>query len=284
VTSAEDNARIIRESTAWNNGTPPDIVWAAAGSAQPMLFVDSSLEIMRQQMETNYWSCAYIAHETLKTWFSPASAPPAASGKKSTPQTRHLIFTSSTIAFAGVAGYGPYGPSKAAIRCLSDILRSEVNFYNGARRQQASKASSKPTASSASSSSALTPVPPPPVDVQIHTVFPGTMSSPGLDLENQTKHDVTHILEDIDPLQTPDEAALVALKGLERGEYLVVTNWLGVAMRASAWMGSPRGSWWRELLLSWITAVAWLFIGPDMERQVWNYGKKWGLAGKPKEA
>lgn len=238
-----------------------------AGAAAPTLFLDSSYSTMHKQMDVNYWSCAYIATETLRLWTKSASTSASERNLKGTAGKRHLIFTSSSVAFCGIAGYAPYAPSKAAIRALSDCLRSEINFYNGARR-----------------STATSDISPPPVDIEIHTVFPGTIKSPGLELENSTKHDVTHILEDVDPVQTPDAGAAAAIAGLERGEYLVVTNWLGRLMRGSAWMGSPRSNWLIELLTAWLSAIVWLFIGPDMERTVWNYGKRWGLKGKPKDA
>jgi 3-dehydrosphinganine reductase len=28
--------------------------------------------------------------------------------------------------------------------------------------------------------------------------------------------------------------------------------------------------------MSWIVAVVWLFVGPDMDAKVFNYGKKYG--------
>ncbi|KAK3071256.1 3-dehydrosphinganine reductase, partial [Teratosphaeriaceae sp. CCFEE 6253] len=56
VTKAEENSRLLDKVTAWNNGQPPDIVWANAGSSHPTLFIDTPLETLRSQMEINYWA------------------------------------------------------------------------------------------------------------------------------------------------------------------------------------------------------------------------------------
>jgi len=269
VTKPEENERIIAEATAWNNGTPPGIVWANAGHAHPTLFLDTPIETLRSQMDINYWAATYLAHATLKAWLQPlhngsrqkreSAHPPS-----SKPPARHFIITSSTVAFVGVAGYSPYSPAKSALRSLSDTLRSELNLYNGA-------------AAGAHSSSALP-------EVKNHIVLPGSILSPGLADENKLKHPVTVMLEDGDPAQTEDEVAKAAIRGLEKGHYLITTQFLGHAMRASALQGSPRNGLVgiRDTLFSWATSVAWLFIGPDMERKVWNWGRQNGVAARNK--
>jgi 3-dehydrosphinganine reductase len=113
-------------------------------------------------------------------------------------------------------------------------------------------------------------------NVKVHTVFPGTISSPGLQLENQSKPEITHILEDSDPVQTPDVVAAKAIEGLERGEYLITVGWLGAAMRGCAWGGSVRNNWVLDTLMTWITSIAWVFIGADLNGKVKSYGKKQG--------
>lgn len=261
LTQASEHARLFADVTKWNSGQPPDIVFAVAGSAAPMLYVEATPELLKSQMDTNFFSAAFLARETIRAWIEPASPSPSRKQTPVDPPARHLVMTSSNAAFAGIAGYGPYCPSKAAIRALSDTLRSEVQLYNGARL------ATNPS------------TPPPPADIEVHTVFPGTTTSPGLEQENRLKHASTHMLEDMDPVQTPDEAAAAAIKGLEAGEYLVVTNVLSMAMRASAWMGSPRHRLWLDLPLQWLSGLIWLFVILDQDRQLRNYGKKYGMEG-----
>lgn len=236
LTEEGSAANAIAETITWNRGVAPDIVWCMAGASYPKLFIETSPAKMRQQMDVNYWSCVDIAHAILTEWLAPTSG---LKGKE-----KHLIFTSSVVAFYPIAGYAPYGPGKAAIKNLSDTLAQEVLLYGD--------------------------------DVKIHTVFPGSISSPGFDNENKTKPAVTHLLEESDPVQTPDEVAAKSISGLENGEYLITVGLLGSAMRACAWGGSARNNWLTDTALTWITSIAWGFIARDLDGKVRSYGKKHG--------
>lgn len=257
VSVESENERLLTEATAWNNGVVPEIVWANAGASKPSLFIESSIETMRKQMDINYWSAAYLAHKTLKAWLYP-STPYQANQNPEAP--RHFIITSSAVAFVNIAGYAPYGPAKTALRALCDSLRSEILLYNGARRSTKQDGQA-----------------PAPFDVNIQCIFPGTIKSPGLELENQTKHPVTHLLEDADPVQTELECATAAIRGLEAGNYMTPTNWLGELMRISSLGGSPRDNILKDTFGQWITSLVWLFVGPDMESKAFNWGKKEGM-------
>jgi 3-dehydrosphinganine reductase len=261
-----ENTRLLAEATEWNNGQAPEIVWANAGSSKPMLFLESSVETMRQQMDLNYWAAAYLAHKTLKAWLYPDTPyKPRDKGAKAE-APRHFIMTSSAIAFVNFAGYAPYGPAKTAIRSLADTLRSEVLLYNAARR------STKQTSQV-----------PAPFDVNIQCIFPGTIRSPGLESENKTKHAVTFAIEETDPNQSEYEAAAAAIKGLEAGNFMTATNWLVDVMRITSLDGSPRDSIVKDVVGQWITSIAWLFIGPDLDSKVWGWGKREGMPElKPK--
>ncbi|KAF2761925.1 putative oxidoreductase,short chain dehydrogenase [Pseudovirgaria hyperparasitica] len=274
VTLASENTRILAESTAWNNGFPPDIVWQIAGASKPTLLLDSSLDTMHAQMDLNYWAAVYLARETMTAWLAASSCPQSSQSSSSSsssaaePLPRHIILTTSIAAMLGVAGYAPYCPAKAAMRSFADAMRSELNLYNGARRQ--ADAHRDPA------------YPPPPTEMHIHLVVPGTIDSPGLQLENESKHDITNMIEEVDPVQHPDAVARGAIRGLEGGQYIVIPHWFNRFMAGSSWQGSPRSSMLVDTVLGLVTGVAWLFVGPDLERQVWNYGKRWGLKGRPK--
>lgn len=211
-------------------------------------------------MDLNYWAAAYLAQATLKAWLKPSSGPKSdkagGSGKADSEGKRHFIMTSTTACFVGVAGYGPYAAPKAAMRSLADTLHSEVNLYNGARRGQHGG---------------------PAADIAVHLVCPGGIKSPGWENEEKTKHEITKILEKDDPQQTEDEVAAAAVSGLEKGGYIVTTQFLGHAMRASMLGGSARNNWFVDTVFSWVTAVVWLFVGPDLDGKVWKYGKKNGM-------
>ena len=202
-------------------------------------------------METNYWAASYLAHATLRLWLRPASSKSDQTGPE--PKPRHFIITSSVICFAGLAGYAPYAVAKSALRSLADNLRQEMNLYNGYRAANPDKG--------------------PAADVKIHCVVPGTITSPGFEEENRVKHPVTKKLEESDPRQNEDEVAVAAVRGLEKGGYLITTQWLAHIMRASALGGSPRNNAFTDTILGWISYVVWLFVGPDLESKVFNYGE-----------
>jgi 3-dehydrosphinganine reductase len=261
VSSESENARIIAESTAWNNGKMPEIVWAVAGMSTPGLFVETSTDTLRQQMNINYFASAYLAHKTLQAWWYPETPyAPQEKGAASEP-ARHFIITSSAVAFVGLAGYLPYAPAKAALRSLADGLRSEVQIYNGARRSNANVGGQAPA----------------PFDVNIHAIFPGSILSPGFENEEKTKHPVTRELESSDPKQTEAEAAISALRGLENGNFMTPTNWLVHLLRWGSLGSSQRDNVILDTLGAWITAIVWLIMVPDLNSKVWSWGKKEGM-------
>lgn len=236
LTAPSEATRIVAEVTVWNHGAAPDVVWCMAGSSEPQLFLDAPRETLRNQMDINYWACADMAQAILKEWLAPGQA---RSEKK-----RHLIFTATTLVFYPIVGYSPYSPCKAAMRSLCDTLSQEILLYSDS--------------------------------VKIHTVFPGSIDSPGFAHENIGKPAITKVLEEPDPLQTPDAVASAAISGLEGGDYLITVNLLGSLMRACAWGGSLRNNWILDNILSCLVTFAWFFISADMNGKVRKYGKTHG--------
>lgn len=260
VSSEAENDRLLAEAVSWNNGVMPEVVWAIAGASIPGLFVETSTDTMRKQMDLNYFSAAYLAHKTLKAWWYP-DTPYSSQAKDAAPQgTRHFILTSSGVAFVGLAGYTPYSPAKSALRSLADGLRSEVLLYNGARRSKAATGQA-----------------PAPFDVNIHAVFPGSILSPGFANEEKTKHPVTRLLEASDPKQTEIEAAIAAVRGLENGNYMTTTNWMIDVLRWGNLGGSQRNNFVVDTVMAWIISFVWLIMIPDLNGKVWGWGKKEGM-------
>ncbi|KAK2625964.1 hypothetical protein QTJ16_005276 [Diplocarpon rosae] len=227
---------VIAEAMAWNHGQTPDIVWCMAGGSHPSLFLETPKSILRQQMDLNYWSCSDMAQAILGKWLAPDAV-----GKGG---PKHLIFTSSVVAMFAIAGYAPYSPGKAAIKSLSDTLAQEVLLYGES--------------------------------VKVHTVFPATIDSPGLQTENRTKPEITLQIEEGDAGQTPDVVAAKSIKGLENGEYLVVTGLLSQVMRACSWGSSRKNNWLWDTVLTWILAPIMFIITGDLDRKVRAHRKKNG--------
>ena len=255
LTSSAEATRVLSETTAWNNDSPPDIVWCCAGSSYPALFIDAPVTTHQSHFETNYLSAVYIAHAALQLWLKPSQKPSDTSPTSLTTSTaqiplpRHIVFTSSVAAFYPIAGYSPYSPTKASLRTLTDTLSQELLLYP--------------------------PTPARPAVIP-HCIFPATILSQGYIEENKCKPPVTLKLEEADDGLTPEEVAEASVKGLERGKEMVTTDFLGGLMWQSV-MGFSRKSLWDTLMgmvVLWV--VGW--VRWDMDRTV----KKWGK-GEVKE-
>ncbi|GAP87804.2 putative short-chain dehydrogenase [Rosellinia necatrix] len=236
VSKPDYAAPLLAEAVAWNGGKPLDIVWCVAGKATPDLWAEAPLSVTREHMDINFWGSAEMAHALLRLWCAP-DAPVV-------PEPKHLIFTSSVVAYFPVIGYGTYTPSKAALRGLADTLVQEVEVY--------------------------------PQNVKVHIVYPGSISSPGFERENMTKPEITTILEESDPVQTPDAVASAAIDGLEKGHYAITVAFLGHVLRWGSLGGAPRNNWIIDTFMAWIITVIWMFALPDIYGKIRKYAKKNG--------
>ncbi|KAK7953606.1 short chain dehydrogenase domain-containing protein [Apiospora saccharicola] len=238
--SKRDYARsLIAEAVAWNNGQALDIVWCIAGKSSPDFWFEAPLSLSREQMDINYWGSAEMAHALLREWCAP-DAPVVA-------EPKHLVFTASVLAFFPVIGYGPYSPPKAALRALADTLNQELEAY--------------------------------PQNVKVHVVFPGGIQSPGFDRENQTKPEITKVIEADDPVQSPEEVASRAIQGLENGDYMVTVGLLGRFFQWSALGGSPRNSWIVDTVIGGMAQVIWMYVVPDIFGKIRKFMKQHGHPG-----
>ncbi|KAM5432438.1 3-dehydrosphinganine reductase [Microsporum ferrugineum] len=249
----EGTERVLENVSKWNGDQPPDIVWCCAGMSLPGFFVTTPPETLKSQMDTIYWTAAFTAHSTLNRWLSPVA--PSSRNAKTSP--RHIIFTSSAAVFVPLAGYGPYSPAKAAMRALADTLVQEIEVYNGSRKNMQQPA--------------------PAADVKVHIVYPMGILSPGFAHEQTIKPDLTKLLEEADKPQTPEEVAKISIKGLERGEYMITTLFIATLMKAATMGASPRNNIIMDTLISMVSAIAFLFVIPDLTRKAWNWGRTHGV-------
>lgn len=259
LTDAETCVQVVKHTTEWNLGSPPDIVWSFVGVAYPHLFIETETSQLRAQMDLNYFANAFLAHAVLKIWLKEAGA--EAAGEEATTKwmktpTRHLIFTSSFAALYPIAGYTPYSPAKAALRSLSDCLSQEVNLY----------AASNPSC--------------PPV--RLHTIFPATILTEAYEEENRVKPDVTKMLEEADSGQSAEVVAKKSIQGLERGHDLVTSDILSRLVLSTTMGPSKRGGFFKALadwVMGCFAMLLLIFVRSDMDRQVRNFGKQFGHEG-----
>ncbi|KAG6296131.1 hypothetical protein E4U09_001880 [Claviceps aff. purpurea] len=236
VSSPSYAASLLAEVTAWNGNAAPDIVWCVAGMSTPGLFLDMDMTSLRNQMDVNFYGTAELSQAILREWLSP-DAPVSK-------EPKHLIMTASVIALCPIPGYAPYAPSKWALRGLADTLSQEVLMY--------------------------------PQNVKIHVVYPGTILSAGYEREQKVKPEVTKVLEELDPKETPEQVAKASIRGLENGDYFVTVNWLGHMTRVGILGGSFRNNWVFDTLGAWVVNFAWFFVQADLHGKIKAYGKKHG--------
>ena len=97
-----------------------------------MLFTEAPVELLRKEVETNYFTSAYVAHAILRSWLGKGTERKTEVDKGREPALpRHLIFTSSIACLFPCVGYSMYAPAKCALRGLADSLSQEINLYNG---------------------------------------------------------------------------------------------------------------------------------------------------------
>jgi 3-dehydrosphinganine reductase len=97
---------------------------------------------------------------------------------------RQIVFVSSLISFTVIPGYAGYAPSKAALRMLADTLREECVLY----------------------------------DIDVRCCFPANISTPGFEVEERTKPEITKKIEGTAATETPEAVATKIIDRLERGQ------------------------------------------------------------------
>uniref|UniRef100_A0A8H7NQ38 3-dehydrosphinganine reductase n=1 Tax=Bionectria ochroleuca TaxID=29856 RepID=A0A8H7NQ38_BIOOC len=259
LTVASEAVRIVDEVTSWNGGLAPDIVWCCAGCSHPTLFIDTPVEEFSRQMDSNYFSAMYVAHAIMSRWLKNPEENSGSSKETTAKQTaksaRHLLFTSSVLAFHTFAGYTSYSPTKAALRTLSDTLSQELNLYHAAHPDMRK--------------------------VRVHTVFPSGILTEALDEENKIKSDVTKALEEVDKPLTPEVVVSRSLKALEGGDELIAVDPLSWLTKRSMLGGTARSgiSVTYDWLLAAALALVMIYVRWDMDKQVRAFGRKFGATG-----
>lgn len=94
----------------------PDLLVNSAGVAHPGLVEQTSQEIYREMMETNYLGTVHATLAVLPGMIARGSG--------------HIINFSSGAGVVGGPGYAAYGASKYAVRGFSDVLRLEMKPKN----------------------------------------------------------------------------------------------------------------------------------------------------------
>lgn len=103
-----------------------------------------------------------------------------------------IVYVSSILGTMTCAGYSPYSTTKHAIKALADVVQLELAPYN----------------------------------VNVHLYLPGTIETPGYEEENKMKHDITKAVEGTADKVSAEQAAVILLNGIARGDYMITTEML----------------------------------------------------------
>lgn len=91
---------------------PIDVVINAAGVSHPAMFLDTTPEDLREQMDVNYWGTV---------WVTRAAVPHLLERRGG-----HVVIMGSIAARIGAPGYAGYAASKAALYGFAEVLRAEL--------------------------------------------------------------------------------------------------------------------------------------------------------------
>jgi len=110
---------------------------------------------------------------------------------------RKLVFIASLASFCSIVGYTSYSPAKAAVRQLADSLREECILY----------------------------------DIDVHCAFPANIMTPGFEVEEQTKPDLTRKMEGPAGGETPEVVASRIISKLEQGDEHITYEFVGTMLK-----------------------------------------------------
>ncbi|KAJ2715270.1 3-dehydrosphinganine reductase [Coemansia spiralis] len=151
----------------------------------------------------------------------------------------HIVMVSSVLGFIGLVGYGAYCPTKYAVRGLAEALRMELQAHQ----------------------------------INVHCYFPGTIFTPGYDTENLTKPQVTKEIEGADDGLTPEKCSEGLFRGIERGEFAIATDFIGIVLRCTTRGLMPNNN---VVLDAFIAGLGWAIFGAwrlFVDHTVFKYAK-----------
>jgi 3-dehydrosphinganine reductase len=177
---ATDYDDLSKKLKAWTGKAGlPDLVVNSAGVTYPGYFQDLDLDIFHWQMDVNYFGTLHVIKYLINDMIDRGSGT--------------IVNISSQASFAGVFGYSAYGPSKYAVRGLTDVLRSEMK----------------------------------PLGIDLHIVFPPDTETPQLAFEKELKPPETKAIAGASSVLSAEQVAEEILKGIQKGKYIIIPGFEG---------------------------------------------------------
>ena len=134
-----------------------------------------------------------------------------------------IVLVSSLLGLTGLLGYTSYSPVKHALRGLADSLQSEFHLY-------------------------------PKIDISCY--FPATMKTPGYDEEEKSKPELVKKIEKGDPVADAKVCAKGLLRGIDRGDYFITTDFNSALFKNLSRGVSPMSDIPLDLMYGFIAAVS----------------------------
>jgi len=152
----------------------PDLVINSAGATYPGYFQNLDIDIFHSLMDINYFGTLNVTKIMIPKMLERGSGT--------------IVNISSQAGFAGVFGYSAYGPSKYAVRGLTDVLRSEMK----------------------------------PLGIDCHIIFPPDTDTPQLEFEKDLKPLETKAIAGASSILSPEQVAEEILNGIRKGRYVII--------------------------------------------------------------
>ncbi len=170
--AAEEQVQAALSEYVQRSGVP-DLLINSAGITQPGYFTELDLSIFRSLMEVNYFGTLNVLKALVPAMIKRGSG--------------YIVNISSLVGFLSVYGYSAYGPTKFAVRGLTDTMRYELAEHG----------------------------------IRVSIVFPPDTQTPQLDYESQFKPPILVELDKSNKILQPDVVADAILKGVARGKYVI---------------------------------------------------------------
>jgi len=151
-----------------------------------------------------------------------------------------IAVTSSVLGLQTFAGYSVYSFCKYGVRGFVDALRNEYKMYG----------------------------------ISIHAYFPAGIKSPGLEVENSVKTELTKRIEGPDPGQTPEDSARNLIRGLEKGYTYITSEIVGDLFRNSQGGLTPGNNVFMDAILSFAGLIAFPIWRLIIDMDAKSEGKK----------
>lgn len=214
-------------------GETPDIVMCVAGMAIPGLLMDMDSSVFEKSIDSIYKSALYFSVEAQRVM----AANPLDPEEQKANGKRHITLFSSVVAFYSFIGYGSYAPLKHAVRGLADVLRQECIPY----------------------------------DISVECVFPGNVATEGFEIEEQTKPEITRMIEGPSEPMDVQECAQLILARLDSGSQMVHTDLIGWVLNSIMMSGSPKTSGFFLVIVGFILTLISPILNWFINHQIKKY-------------